>query len=60
MMRSLSLLKFNSVDTDILILPLVENVTTSDNLDALEIVSFLERSNRLNFASPKTFPASLE
>ncbi len=40
-----------------LILPKDDAVNTSDNLDGLEIVSFLET---LNLASPYIFPASGE
>ena len=43
-----------------LILPFEENVTTPDNFEGFEMVSFFDRSNRLNFANPNVFPCSVE
>src|SRR5687768_7038920 len=53
-------LKTNSVETDALILPFEENVTIPESFDGLEIVSFFDRSNRLNFANPIVLPCSVE
>jgi hypothetical protein len=39
---------------------LVEKETTSESLDGLEMVSFLESGNTLNLARPNVLPASLE